>query len=728
MPLQANAVIRSMTAKHLPSKHCFFDGRGHYVDMADNPDGDMYAHEGYYKAMWMALNGDVRIGEDGKQLYARIFNIEGPTENWKPFDDVNIEFDVPRHSQKKGWTDAVRYVCQQNNLVVRHGIRIGDRAWWTTSDADRDHVEAHNVGDKYAFEMYVDPQGVTASEVEQARKWMEWLTADPHSYENLQAMWATPFLEPYKHLGYILYGKGGNGKGILLEQGLMRQYPDKAHVVKASALASSSKFESGQEVTRLDGAWWSIDPEASEITEPMFETLKSVCTGSTLVGRNIGQNTMTVINKSTLIIATNMPVSVPRTNAFDRRLAIIRMKDGRKPDDFRHIIQFIRIHGITPFLIASCQFWENAVNNREDWTDPWTDVSTGSGSDLNDVERYIVDHIVADRVVNVSDVRHEFHLTQVPRRIKDKLGLIDCVHNNKRCLRVGDETRFHPYREAVEKEIMEDQPEEFEVEPTENEDYKPLDEVLAMPGVKVRQPEHGYRPVPAGQVKTNPKAAINWKKNYENHVTPGKDDTIYGMVPEPGYMVIDMDAAKNGGEHGWDTFNREAGPLPETYMVRTPHKGIHLYYHIPDAYQGLVKSASHQKGLNVDVKAEGKGYVIGAGSIINDGDYKLTDDVPVAEATPRMMAWLAAHDYIEGARMKPLVTETSTDARDGDPDMTPVPEGQRNDTLYRWAFGRYHNHPEERERVRMELFERGHASGLKDSELETIWRSVKENA
>lgn len=723
-PLHANKCIESMAAVHTPSNCSFSDGRGGYVIYNNNMDGKVYAHPGYYRAMWLAQNGDIRIGEDGEQLYIRVFDFDGPTENWKPFDNVSVEFNIPKAKQEHGWTNAVRYVAQQNGLVVRRGIRIGKRAWWTESDGTDAHIEAHNVGDKYAFEMYIDPKDVEAEQVEQARRFMQWLTADQHSYENLQAMWATPFLESYKHLGYILYGEGGNGKGILLERGLMGQFKREAHVVKASALASNSKFEAGQEVTRLAGAWWAIDPESATISEPVFETLKSICTGSTLIGRAIGQNAITVNNRSTLVIATNMPVSTPRTSAFDRRIAVIRMVDGRKPSDFCDLIRFIDAYGVTPFIIASCQFWENAVNERDDWNDPWTDVSAGNELDLDDMEQYIVDKIMEDGKVLIADLRHEFHVTRISRETKDKLGLETYRSNGKRYFIVSDEKRFNAY--VNEADYADSQPDDFEQDDQPNTDYTPLDTMLAQDPKPLTQPGEGYAIVPAGQKKDQPKVAINWKRNYENHVE-GDPDKPHAIVPDERHMVIDMDTPKTGGEHGWDTLNREAGPLPETYTVRTPHNGIHLYYRIPQQWQGLMKSASHQHGLNVDVKAEAKGYVIGAGTRTEDGDYTLIDNSPVVEATPRMMRWLADHGYTSG-RPTRIIGRDTEPTRNGDPDMTPVPEGMRNDTLYRWAFGRYHNHPEERDRVRDELFQRGHDSGLGDMELETIWNSVRNNA
>lgn len=722
-PLLVNKCIESMAEIHSPSNHSFSNGRGGYVVYDNNMDGKVYAHPGYYKAMWLAQNGDIRIGEDGKQLYARVFDFDGPTENWKPFDNVSAEFSIPKAKQEHGWTNAVRYVAQQNGLVVKRGIRIGRRAWWNDGDSYNQHIAAHNVDDKYAFEMYIDPKDAKAEQVEQARQFMQWLTADQHSYENLQAMWATPFLESYKHLGYILYGEGGNGKGILLERGLMGQFEREARVVKASALASNSKFEAGQEVTRLAGAWWAIDPESAEITEPVFETLKSICTGSTLVGRAIGQNAITVNNRSTLVIATNMPVSTPRTGAFDRRIAVIRMVDGRRPGDFAPLLDFIDHYGVTPFIIASCQFWENAVNERADWDDPWTDVSAGNELDLDDMEQYIVDKIMEDGKVLISDLRHEFHVTRISRETKDKLGLETYRSNGKRYFIVADEKRFNAY--VNEDDYKDDQPDDFERDDQPNTDYTPLEDMLAIEPKPPSQPGEGYAIVPAGQRKDQPKVAINWKRNYENHVE-GDPDRPHAIVPDERHMVIDMDTPKTDGEHGWDTLNREAGPLPETYTVRTPHNGIHLYYRIPTQWQGLMKSASHQHGLNVDVKAEAKGYVIGAGTHTADGDYTLINDTTVAEATPRMMRWLADHGYTSGRPTR--ILSRDADTRSGDPDMTPVPEGMRNDTLYRWAFGRYHNHPEERDRVHDELFRRGHDSGLDDSELETIWNSVKANA
>jgi hypothetical protein len=71
-----------------------------------------------------------------------------------------------------------------------------------------------------------------------------------------------------------------------------------------------------------------------------------------------------------------------------------------------------------------------------------------------------------------------------------------------------------------------------------------------------------------------------------------------------------------------------------------------------------------------------------------------------------------------------MADEPPVRRRSGRPDMTPVPKGQRNQTLHDWAYGRAVNHPENLRQIEADLYERGHASGLKDNELATIWKSI----
>ena len=57
--------------------------------------------------------------------------------------------------------------------------------------------------------------------VAQAGHLLHFVTANSHSAENLERLFAAPLLQPYLHLFWVIYGGGGNGKGILL--GSLRQ-------------------------------------------------------------------------------------------------------------------------------------------------------------------------------------------------------------------------------------------------------------------------------------------------------------------------------------------------------------------------------------------------------------------------------------------------------------------------------------------------------------------------
>ena len=72
-----------------------------------------------------------------------------------------------------------------------------------------------------------------------------------------------------------------------------------------------------------------------------------------------------------------------------------------------------------------------------------------------------------------------------------------------------------------------------------------------------------------------------------------------------------------------------------------------------------------------------------------------------------------------------MADRRATSISNGMPDMTPVPEGQRNSTLHAWAYGRFKNHPENEHQIHDDLLKRGRDSGLADAELDQIWKSIK---
>jgi len=76
-------------------------------------------------------------------------------------------------------------------------------------------------------------------------------------------------------------------------------------------------------------------------------------------------------------------------------------------------------------------------------------------------------------------------------------------------------------------------------------------------------------------------------------------------------------------------------PIPfDTYTVRTPSGGLHLYFRSPEA--GGFRNTSGKLGWRIDTRAAG-GYVVAAGSVRPEGAYTVTNAAPIAP----LPAWLA---------------------------------------------------------------------------------------
>ncbi|MDP2800814.1 MAG: DUF3987 domain-containing protein [Phreatobacter sp.] len=102
----------------------------------------------------------------------------------------------------------------------------------------------------------------------------------------------------------------------------------------------------------------------------------------------------------------------------------------------------------------------------------------------------------------------------------------------------------------------------------------------------------------------------------------------YGVAAGAGLIVVDVDAAK-GGLEALKTLG-----LPETFTVKTPGGGLHLYLTGPDVAQSVDRIAP-----GVDIRSGG-GYVVGPGSYFADpggkkgyaGPYEIAANLPAAVA------------------------------------------------------------------------------------------------
>ena len=107
------------------------------------------------------------------------------------------------------------------------------------------------------------------------------------------------------------------------------------------------------------------------------------------------------------------------------------------------------------------------------------------------------------------------------------------------------------------------------------------------------------------------------------------DNRNVGVATGGGLLVLDFDM-KPGQYGARSLFEMEMQGLPETFSVRTPSGGLHLYFHGPDVSNSVGKIAP-----NVDVRSAG-GYVVGPGSETPLGRYAIESDIPLADAP----AWL----------------------------------------------------------------------------------------
>lgn len=141
--------------------------------------------------------------------------------------------------------------------------------------------------------------------------------------------------------------------------------------------------------------------------------------------------------------------------------------------------------------------------------------------------------------------------------------------------------------------------------------------------------EGGYTLFPCKTDKT-PKYT-GWQKtqfNDENITKLLIADKCFGVLLTPLDMVLDYDPARNApGQNQLKEFLKLIGletPI-DTFAVLTARKGLHLYFKKPEE---IKVPSMYVKGFNaIEVKTKGR-YVIGAGSEIKVGQYKILRNDP----------------------------------------------------------------------------------------------------
>ena len=183
-----------------------------------------------------------------------------------------------------------------------------------------------------------------------------------------------------------------------------------------------------------------------------------------------------------------------------------------------------------------------------------------------------------------------------------------------------------------------------------------------------------------------------WAREFHN--------PAWGARPPQGTTVLDIDTKKSDG---FDTLRRletQHTTLPSTLTSHTPSNGEHRIFTTPKDYKNR---AGVRPGL--DVRSHG-GYIVVPPSVIEDGEYRwINPEQPVATAPDWLIEEVFAHKESKSTLKHDL-----------------VPDGARNDTLYRFACGlRGRNLPDKHARAMLWARNADCMPPLDDNELEKIF-------
>lgn len=728
---------------------------------------------GYQKAIWELREGHLRYCPSQQRLWRRdpdTSDHEGERlilNSWHPVKTIEDEYHIganARSSERNPlYSATILREAKRSQWFdqVERGVRC-DPCVWVRREG---RIVCLQDEPDIAVTQTFSPAGMGNQALRDAKRILEWLTVDEKSCANLCRMFATPWLEPFKQLSYVLSGHGGDGKTLIARQALLgvlgvgKVFPG----FSVQGYCTGGGYTLGRESMNdeMDGKAFAIDDEACAVTEDMLPLLRALSTGSQVNARVTGGRYRVMTPSATLLILTNMQFADSGENSDVRRFVKVEFHQskGRSYDEYHAIEGFCHRHPAA-FFVLSCRLWERSGEPEI--------VNLSPARAISDEMYWLISEIASNEeqygvpVASRNDYRKEFH-TAVPQSLMDVLGL----ENSKtkalpggqcRVVRVADQNRFDVYRKAALDNETEpaDTLWQTALSKPNRDSLRSLDDVgdchdLAGIVEAALAGQVGFAPCEGKARKTggpvDGKVSLSWKRlnpSDESHTDSTfitDKMTRYAVIPLGDCFVIDCDKpTEDDGPDGWQCLQALTGDyssdaLPATLMTKTPH-GVHLYYRMPAGMDvTLLKNAVHEQNLPIDLRVSNKGYVLGPGSVVNGSRYELADlpaDV-VPEASGAIMRMLKDFGYTN--EPKPEAPALSLDDvmagrpaasnSQGTPDMTPVPEGQRNITLHAWAYGRYKNHPENERQIHDDLLKRGRDSGLADSELDQIWKSIK---
>ena len=159
-------------------------------------------------------------------------------------------------------------------------------------------------------------------------------------------------------------------------------------------------------------------------------------------------------------------------------------------------------------------------------------------------------------------------------------------------------------------------------------------------------------------------------------------------------VVIDVDVDHDKGKYGDESLDElitELGPLPSSWECITGSGGRHLYFKYPTGHS--IRNSASVLGENIDVRANG-GYIVAPPSVHPDTGREYTwecggnpEDIPLAELPEKWIERMESQNQQKKQKNQKSDQNTNQTKEAAEPFKLPtvVPEGQRNDVMFRYG-------------------------------------------
>lgn len=501
-PFELQIALNGMRLITDPAKIDFIDrlGRGvrvpRILDEQGVPTGKSCVPFGVAQVLWDFLLGRIALGENRPDreptLYVKDWNRAGSAlPGWHRIASTQIEYSIDRKETVAGLDQIlIRMLETSDRPRVRRGIKFRNAAF-TRVEGRVVRVRPGSTLWEAPFEVTLNA-GYDDALADRAANHIRLMTADEGSYENLLRWFATPLMEPFKHLGFIVYGSGGNGKGTLLRG--FESCPEIRGLCQAvdirMILNNGGGFTRESAIMSIMGKLWIWDEDSPELTIAEMEKLKKICTGDSLTGRLIGGNAVTFHVDASPAIMTNEAITTPPSQAGERRFAYVITRDSRPQSELDSLNRFVDEQGIEPFFMASCRLWLTRGDDQRQ-------VALGNASQLSPHEEFIVDAICrtgfclssAPGMPSATPSQHKNAIAKLGlRSTKKRVADANGERRLARVLVVKDESRFAPYRRAVAEADAEADMEDKRAQCAADAIYSALDHVdLASTGLTMQE-------------------------------------------------------------------------------------------------------------------------------------------------------------------------------------------------------------------------------------------------